>query len=160
MGGKTVEIGAEAGRPPGEVSGTQGGGFHHRRAVDGTRQDIGEEHSHRRHRPGQRRAGAEGALQQRRRILSIQAQLTANSYLGARIASSPAASPTSCGSREGQFVFTLGGYNPHFQEPTQFPDVPRLGFNWGLPIGATMKGEIYFALTNTCIMAGGRLELT
>ena len=57
-------------------------------------------------------------------------------------------------------MLTIGGYNPHFQKPTQFPDVPRLGFRWGLPIGATIKGENYFALTNTCIMAGGRLELT
>ena len=33
---------------------------------------------------------------------------------------------------QSQFVLTIGGYNPHFQKPTQFPDVPRLGYHWSL----------------------------
>ena len=43
MRGETVEIGAEAGRPPGQIRRAQGRGFHHHRAVDRTGQDIGEE---------------------------------------------------------------------------------------------------------------------
>ncbi len=42
MRGKTLEIGAKPGRPPGQISRAQGCGFHHHRAVDGARQDIGE----------------------------------------------------------------------------------------------------------------------
>jgi large repetitive protein len=93
-------------------------------------------------------------------ILSIQAQLTDNSYIFDKDCQLTGGFAYFMWFPEGQFVLTIGGYNPHFQKPTQFPDVPRLGFRWGLPIGATIKGENYFALTNTCIMAGGRLELT
>ena len=92
--------------------------------------------------------------------LSIQAQLTDNSYLLAPDCQLTGGFAYFMWFPEGQFVLTLGGYNPHFQVPTQFPNVPRLGFNWGLPIGATIKGQSYFALTNTCIMAGARLDLT
>ncbi len=92
--------------------------------------------------------------------LSIQAQLTDNSYLLAPDCQLTGGFAYFMWFPEGQFVLTLGGYNPHFQPPTQFPNVPRLGFNWGLPIGATIKGQAYFALTNTCIMAGARLDLT
>ncbi|MGA8043261.1 MAG: DUF6603 domain-containing protein [Terracidiphilus sp.] len=93
-------------------------------------------------------------------ILSIQAQLTSNSYLFDPDCQLTGGFAYFMWFPQGQFVITIGGYNPHFQKPTQFPDVPRLGFRWALPIGATMKGESYFALTNTCVMAGGRLEVT
>ena len=93
-------------------------------------------------------------------ILSIQAQLTSNSYIFDKDCQLTGGFAYFMWFPEGQFVLTIGGYNPHFTKPTQFPDVPRLGFRWGLPVGATIKGENYFALTNTCIMAGGRLELT
>lgn len=93
-------------------------------------------------------------------ILSIQAQLTSNSYLFDKDCQLTGGFAYFMWFPQGQFVITIGGYHPHFQKPPQFPDVPRLGFRWGLPIGATIKGESYFALTNTCIMAGGRLELT
>ena len=93
-------------------------------------------------------------------ILSIQAQLTDNSYLFDKDCQLTGGFAYFMWFPQGQFVITIGGYNPNFQKPTQFPDVPRLGFGWGLPIGATIKGEAYFALTNTCIMAGGRLDLT
>lgn len=93
-------------------------------------------------------------------ILSIQAQLTDNSYLFAPSCQLTGGFAYFMWFPQGQFVLTLGGYHPHFQKPAQFPDVPRLGFRWVLEIGANVKGESYFALTNTCVMAGGRLELT
>jgi hypothetical protein len=93
-------------------------------------------------------------------VLSIQAQLTSNSYIFDPDCQLTGGFAFFMWFPQGQFVITIGGYNPHFQKPTQFPDVPRLGFNWGLPIGATIKGENYFAITNTCFMCGGRLELT
>ena len=93
-------------------------------------------------------------------VLSIQAQLTDNSYIFDKDCQLTGGFAYFMWFPQGQFVLTIGGYNPHFQKPTAVPHVPRLGFRWALPIGATIKGENYFALTNTCIMAGGRLELT
>jgi hypothetical protein len=58
----------------------------------------------------------------------------------------------------GDFVLTLGGYHPRFKLPDHYPRVPRVRFNWQLPDqGVTVKGECYFALTPSCIMAGCRL---
>ncbi|AIK95628.1 DUF6603 domain-containing protein [Candidatus Odyssella acanthamoebae] len=59
----------------------------------------------------------------------------------------------------GEFVLTLGGYHPAFTPPAYYPSEPRLGFNW-IPSGdVTIKGGSYFALTPSCIMAGGSLEV-
>ncbi|HXU63488.1 MAG TPA: DUF6603 domain-containing protein [Polyangia bacterium] len=55
-------------------------------------------------------------------------------------------------------VLTLGGYHPDFVKPARYPDVPRLGFNWRVSDSIVIKGESYFALTSSCVMAGGRLE--
>jgi len=41
--GETVKIGAEAGGQTGQMGGAQGGGFHHNRTSDRTRQNVGEE---------------------------------------------------------------------------------------------------------------------
>ena len=60
---------------------------------------------------------------------------------------------------EGQFVLTLGGYHPSFVRPPEFPVVPRLGFHWAVSDAVVVKGEAYFALTSSCVMAGGRLEV-
>jgi hypothetical protein len=59
----------------------------------------------------------------------------------------------------GQFVATLGGYHPAFPIPAHFPRVPRLGFNWAVSHEVTVKGEAYFALTGSCVMAGGGLDV-
>lgn len=58
----------------------------------------------------------------------------------------------------GDFVVTLGGYHPRFNVPAHYPQVPRLGFNWQVTESLTLKGDLYYALTSSCIMAGGRLE--
>ncbi|MFF0065663.1 DUF6603 domain-containing protein [Streptomyces sp. NPDC005279] len=59
----------------------------------------------------------------------------------------------------GQFVITLGGYHPAFQVPGYFPQVPRLGFNWPVSDTVSIKGDAYFALTGSCAMAGGGLQV-
>ena len=59
----------------------------------------------------------------------------------------------------GDFVLTIGGYHPAFRVPAWYPQVPRLGFNWALSDTVTIKGEAYFALTSSCVMAGGGLEV-
>jgi hypothetical protein len=63
------------------------------------------------------------------------------------------------GEHEGDFVITLGGYNPHYQPAQWYPNEPRLGINWALSDVLTIKGGSYFALTPHAIMAGGSLEV-
>lgn len=58
----------------------------------------------------------------------------------------------------GDFVFTVGGYHPAFKQPDYYPVVSRLGFNWPVSSEVLIKGGAYFALTPSCIMAGGGLE--
>jgi hypothetical protein len=57
----------------------------------------------------------------------------------------------------GDFVVTLGGYHPHFNIG-YYPAVPRLGANWRLSDHMNIKGETYFALTPSTVMAGGTLD--
>ena len=58
----------------------------------------------------------------------------------------------------GDFVVSLGGYHPRFQPPRHYPAVPRLGLAWKVSENLQIAGEVYFALTPTCIMLGGRLS--
>ncbi len=58
------------------------------------------------------------------------------------------------GEHKGDFVVTVGGYSPFFtNKPEYYPDVQRLGMNFGLgPFQVT--GQAYFALTPAMMMAG------
>jgi hypothetical protein len=61
----------------------------------------------------------------------------------------------------GDFVITLGGYNPAFKAPSHYPVVPRLGLSWPILEGAvtlSIKGGTYFALTPAGIMAGAAMQ--
>ena len=58
----------------------------------------------------------------------------------------------------GDFVLTLGGYHPKFICPSHYPIVPRLGVNWPVTPELTITAEMYFALTPSCLMAGGKLS--
>ncbi len=57
------------------------------------------------------------------------------------------------GGMRGQFVVTLGGYNSAYTPPNYYPNVPRLGVNFGLA-GLQVSGLAYFALTPSMMMAG------
>lgn len=59
----------------------------------------------------------------------------------------------------GAFVLTLGGYHPAFLPPPHYPKVPRLEINWPVSAALSIKGAAYFALTPSCIMTGGALEI-
>jgi len=59
----------------------------------------------------------------------------------------------------GDFVVTLGGYNPHYAPPKWYPQVPRLGFEWDVDGALRIRGGCYFALTPSCVMAGGALAV-
>ncbi|NEO04175.1 MULTISPECIES: DUF6603 domain-containing protein [unclassified Moorena] len=97
-------------------------------------------------------------------VLSARAQLTPNSFLLApdcRLTGGFAAFLWFSGEYAGDFVITLGGYNPAFKVPEQYPLVPRLGFNWPQNLGVgslIIDGGAYFALTPSAIMAGGYLR--
>ncbi|MEC4815235.1 MAG: DUF6603 domain-containing protein, partial [Scytonema sp. PMC 1069.18] len=62
------------------------------------------------------------------------------------------------GQYEGDFVLTVGGYHPRFQIPPHYPRVAPLALNWRISNELSVKGSLYFALTASAIMAGGRLE--
>ena len=55
-------------------------------------------------------------------------------------------------------MLTLGGYSPHFDPPSYYPAVPRLGLNWQVTPELTITGDLYFALTSSAVMAGGGLS--
>ncbi|MEH6374002.1 DUF6603 domain-containing protein [Streptomyces sp. KLMMK] len=59
----------------------------------------------------------------------------------------------------GDFVFTLGGYHPHYAAPAHYPKAEPVGVNWTSGSELTVKGTSYFALTPSAAMAGGRLDL-
>jgi hypothetical protein len=60
----------------------------------------------------------------------------------------------------GDFVLTLGGYNPGFVTPSYYPTVPRVGFDWSLDSSISISGDAYFALTPAAFMVGGELKAT
>lgn len=62
------------------------------------------------------------------------------------------------GTHAGDFVVTLGGYHPRFVRPPHYPEVPRLGINWQVTNELTITSGLYYALTSSCIMAGGKLS--
>ena len=94
-------------------------------------------------------------------FISVQAQLTPNSYLLA-----PSCQLTGGFALviwfSGDFVVTLGGYHPAYNVPKNYPSVPRLGFMWPVSVSAgslSISGGAYFALTPTAFMAGGYLNV-
>ncbi|MFZ5890552.1 MAG: DUF6603 domain-containing protein [Myxococcota bacterium] len=91
-------------------------------------------------------------------VLSIQAQLTDNSWLLIRECQLTGGFALFIWFPKGKFVLTIGGYHPSFEPEPEFPIVPRLGFRCNLLGVIQIKGESYFALTNSCVMAGTRLE--
>ena len=59
----------------------------------------------------------------------------------------------------GDFVLTVGGYHPLFTPHNWYPVEPRLGFNWQVSDQVTIQGSAYFALTPSCVMGGGALDI-
>ncbi len=105
-------------------------------------------------------------------IVSVEAQLTPNSYVIAKDCRLTGGFAFYLWFKDiktekytisaGDFVVTLGGYHPAFQVPPYYPVVPRLGFSWLINAGVgtvTIGGGAYFAITPTAIMAGGYLQI-
>jgi len=93
-------------------------------------------------------------------VVQAEARLTGNSYVldpKCRLTGGFAFYAWFAGEHAGDFCVTLGGYHPAYKRPDHYPVVPRLAFNW--PMGdIVIKGEAYFALTPSCVMAGGALS--
>lgn len=60
---------------------------------------------------------------------------------------------------DGDFVLTLGGYNPTFDRASWYPVEPAVGFSWPVNANVSITGSAYFALTPSAIMAGGALAI-
>ena len=91
-------------------------------------------------------------------VLAIQAQLTDNSWIINESCRLTGGFAYVVWFRTGQFVLTLGGYHHRFQKPPEFPSVPRLGYAWQVSDILSIKGEAYFALTASCVMAGATVD--
>ncbi|MDT3779100.1 hypothetical protein PJI16_16160 [Nitrospira sp. MA-1] len=92
--------------------------------------------------------------------LKVEGRLSENSFIldgKCRLAGGFAFYTWFSGSHDGDFVVTIGGYHPRFLKPDHYPVVPRVAIDW--PISAELRatGELYFALTPSCLMAGGKL---
>jgi hypothetical protein len=94
-------------------------------------------------------------------VLAVEGQLTDNSFIFSRKCRLTGGFAFYCwfGSpHSGDFVVSLGGYHPRFIPPSHYPSVPRLEMNWSVSSNLSITGEVYFALTPSCCMAGGKLN--
>jgi hypothetical protein len=94
-------------------------------------------------------------------VFSLEGRLTSESYIfskSCRITGGFAFFVWFAGPHAGDFVITLGGYHPEFVRPAHYPIVPRLGVNWQVTDQLAVTAEMYFALTGSCLMAGGKLS--
>lgn len=94
--------------------------------------------------------------------IAISAQLTSRSYILDRNAQLTGGFAFyfwfGNSTHRGDFVVSLGGYNPYFEVPSYYPRVPLLGLNWQVSDLISIKGGLYCALTPSVIMAGGNLS--
>ncbi|MEL7148395.1 MAG: DUF6603 domain-containing protein, partial [Bacteroidota bacterium] len=93
----------------------------------------------------------------------LQGQLTPNSFVLSQqchLQGGFAIAFWTKGSREGDFVFTFGGYGPTAsQQPDYYPqNVPQLQFLWQVDSEVSIKGGGFWALTPHMIAAGGYLK--
>ena len=95
-------------------------------------------------------------------VISVEAIITSNSYLlskDCKLTGGFAFYSWVSGPHEGDFVVTLGGYHPKFIKPDYYPTVPRLGLSWKVSDVLMISGEIYYAITPSAIMAGGKWDV-
>ncbi|MEM1426632.1 MAG: DUF6603 domain-containing protein, partial [Cyanobacteria bacterium P01_H01_bin.130] len=94
-------------------------------------------------------------------ILQVEGKILPDSYLfdrDCRLSGGFAFYSWFSGAYEGDFVLTVGGYHPRFRVPDHYPRVDPVALNWRISKQLSVKGSLYFALTASAIMAGGRLE--
>lgn len=115
--------------------------------------------------PAETIAGAElalrGVIRIKEGLIQFEARLTENSFIFSktcRLTGGFAFCIWFAGPHAGDFVVSLGGYHPAFVRPAHYPLVPRLGMQLQIGKELSITGEAYFALTTSCVMAGGRLS--
>ncbi|MBL8685322.1 MAG: hypothetical protein JNK05_39450 [Myxococcales bacterium] len=58
------------------------------------------------------------------------------------------------------FLLSIGGFNPHFQAPSNFPTLRRLTLGYTAPGGLVrLRIESYFAITSNTLQLGARIEV-
>ena len=93
-------------------------------------------------------------------LIQFEARLTDNSFIfskNCRLTGGFAFCLWFKGQHAGDFIISLGGYHPAFLRPGHYPLVPRVGMQLQVGTALSITGEAYFALTPSCIMAGGKL---
>ncbi|KAK3376171.1 hypothetical protein B0T24DRAFT_572789 [Lasiosphaeria ovina] len=60
----------------------------------------------------------------------------------------------------GDFMFSVGGFHPHFAVPSHYPTPrSRVGIAWQYDAELSISGAAYFAVTPSAAMGGGRLDM-
>ncbi|MCP3887527.1 MAG: hypothetical protein GY702_01480 [Desulfobulbaceae bacterium] len=91
-------------------------------------------------------------------VLSIQAQLTDNSWLLSRDCRLTGGFAFIIWMKRPEVLLSVGGYSSKFTPPDHYPVVPRVGFDWSVGSGISVKGGAFFAVTHSAVMVGGSLE--
>lgn len=91
-------------------------------------------------------------------ILSIQAELTDNSWLLSKNCRLTGGFAFVVWFNKPEVILTVGGYSKLFTRPSYYPIVPRVGFDWSVGGGISIKGGSFFAFTHSAVMVGGSLE--
>jgi len=94
-------------------------------------------------------------------LIAVEAELLSNSYILSKdchLSGEFAFYTWYGGVHAGDFVLSLGGYHQAYQKPAHYPDVKRLALSWNIAKGLSAAGELYFALTPSCLMAGGNIK--
>jgi hypothetical protein len=96
-------------------------------------------------------------------FVGFSADLTSNSFVlsrDARLTGGFAFYAWYSGEHAMDFALSVGGYNNKFSRPAHYPIVPRVGLNWQFSSQLSIKGQLYFALTPSMMMAGGSWDIT
>lgn len=91
-------------------------------------------------------------------ILSIQAELTDNSWLLSKDCRLTGGFAFVVWFYKPEVILSVGGYSKLFTRPSYYPMVPRVGFDWSVGGGVSIKGGSFFAVTHSAVMVGGSLE--
>jgi len=102
-----------------------------------------------------------GAVRPRAGTLLIEAELSPDSYVYSpvcRLGGGFAFASWFGGPHAGDFVISVGGYHPSFDIPAHYPRPSRISLSYKVSDDVFIKGEAYFALTPSVLMAGGGLH--
>ncbi len=98
-------------------------------------------------------------------VLRLEADISPNTWIinpdvSPQITGGFAAMTWLGGEHSGDHVVTVGGYypGPEFDRPAYYPSPAPLGFSWSASSVLSFDGDLYYAVTPSCMMAGGRFD--